>query len=107
MTQERNKGGRPTNAELEARGIIQTDLKAGLRLLKKSFAENIRFLQEQSDNPEVSLQMRIKLKKELSDMFVAYYKADIALKKELAKGTDSGDNENTEEDKTPGVVLAF
>lgn len=85
--EQKNKGGRPTKAEMAARGITKTELEAGLRILKKIFGSAIDKMIELSDDVDLSVKDRFKMKQDLVNMYIALVKSDQALKMQLAKGT--------------------
>lgn len=100
MAEAKNKGGRPTNAELAARGMTKTELEAGLRLLRKHFgpavAKAIELAGEKSKDLPLDKQFRMQL--ELIKLFMDMKRADIALKNQ-ANGGDT-----VEEDDEPRSV---
>lgn len=86
--EQRNKGGRPTKAEVAARGITKTELEAGLKILKKIFGSALDTMIEISDNADLSVKERFKMKQELVMMYINLVKSDQALKIQLSKGTE-------------------
>lgn len=86
--EQKNKGGRPTKAEQAAKGITQSELAGGLRVLKRAFVPSLQFLIEASDSSELSFTQRVKLKKELAEMYQAMLKNDKIL---IASDSKSGE----------------
>jgi hypothetical protein len=39
--EQKNKGGRPTKAEVAARGVTKTEFEAGLKILKKIYGQSL------------------------------------------------------------------
>ncbi len=103
--EQRNKGGRPTKAEMAARGVTKTELEAGLRILKKIYGSAIDKMIEISDSSDLSDKERFKMKQELVMMYINLVKSDQALKMQLAKGTE-GEIEDTS-DKPLAPVFNF
>lgn len=87
--EQKNKGGRPTKAEVAARGVIKTELDAGLKILKRIYGQAIDKMIEISDDEDIPAKDRFKMKQVLVDMYNNLYKANEALKIQLAKGSDS------------------
>lgn len=102
--EQRNKGGRPSNAELAARGVTKTELDAGLKILKKVYGQAIDKMIEISDDESIPAKDRFKMKQVLVDMYNNLYKANEALKMQLAKGSDVPDEP---EDKPLAPVFNF
>lgn len=98
--EQKNKGGRPTNAELAARGMTKTELDAGLKILKKIFGKSIDTMIEISDNTDLSDKERFKMKQELVMMYINLVKSDQALKMQLAREGDTPD-ETTDKPLAP------
>jgi 3-methyladenine DNA glycosylase AlkC len=107
MTAPKNKGGRPSNAELAARGMTKTDLDVGLKTLKRYFGRAAEKIVELASNPELPVDKQFKMNQDLINMFMAMLKADAMLKQAAAR--DDGNNEmNTDtDDKPKGVVFDF
>lgn len=103
--EQKNKGGRPTKAEMAARGITKTELDAGLKILKKIFGNAIDTMIELSDNADLSVKDRFKMKQDLVNMYITLVKSDQALKMQLTKGTDS--IEEDPEDRPLAPVFNF
>lgn len=102
--EQKNKGGRPTKAEMAARGITKTELDAGLRILKKIFGTAIDKMIEISDDASLTIKDRFKMKQELVMMYINLVKSDQALKMQLAKGTEA---EEEPTDKPLAPVFNF
>jgi flagellar motor switch protein FliM len=102
--EQKNKGGRPTKAEMAARGITKTELDVALRILKKIFGNAIDTMIEISDDVSLTIKERFRMKQELVNMYHMLYKSDIAIKMQLAKGTDS---EEDTSDKPLAPVFNF
>lgn len=102
--EQKNKGGRPTKAEMAARGITKTELDAGLKILKKIFGSAIDKMIELSDDVSLSVKDRFKMKQDLVNMYIALVKSDQALKMQLTKGTT---DEIDETDKPLAPVFNF
>ena len=108
MTAPKNKGGRPSNAELAARGMTKTDLDVGLKTLKRYFGRAAEKIVELASNPELSVDKQFKMNQDLINMFMAMLKADAMLKQAAAR--EDGDNKdmNTDDDDKPkGVIFDF
>lgn len=103
--EQKNKGGRPTKAEMAARGITKTELEVALKILKKIFGNAIDTMIEISDDTSLTIKERFRMKQELVNMYHALYKSDIAIKAQLAKGTDEAPDEA--EDKPLAPVFNF
>ncbi|UAV84521.1 hypothetical protein PHB09_025 [Pseudomonas phage PHB09] len=91
--EQKNKGGRPTKAEVAARGITKTELEAGIKILKKIFGSALDTMIELSDDTSLSTKDRFKLKQDLVMMYINLIKSDQSLKQQLAKGTDEQDEQ--------------
>lgn len=102
--EQKNKGGRPTKAEMAARGITKTELDAGLRILRKIYGNAIDKMIEISDDVSLTIKERFKMKQELVMLYVNLVKSDQALKIQLAKGNDAPDEL---EDKPLAPVFNF
>jgi hypothetical protein len=89
--EQKNKGGRPTKAEVAARGVIKTELDAGLRILKKIYGQAIDKMIEISDDESIPAKERFRMKQVLVDMYNNLYKSNEALKIQMAKGSDVPD----------------
>lgn len=104
MAEVKNKGGRPSNAELAARGMTKTELESGLRLLRKHFgpavAKAIEIASEKSGDLPVDKQFRMQL--ELIKLFMEMKRADIAL-----KNAANGSDDTEEEDDSRPVAPIF
>ena len=100
----KNKGGRPTNAELAARGMVKTDLDVGLKTLKKYFGRSVEKIVELASNPDLPVDKQFKMNQDVVSMFMAMLKADMALKQALARG-DGDDTPVDEGDKPKGIVF--
>uniref|UniRef100_A0AAU6VZ78 Terminase small subunit n=2 Tax=unclassified bacterial viruses TaxID=12333 RepID=A0AAU6VZ78_9VIRU len=98
--EQKNKGGRPTKAEMAARGITKTELDAGLRILKKVYGQAIDKMIEISDDESIPAKDRFKMKQVLVDMYNNLYKANEALKLQLARGAE-GEVDETEKPLAP------
>lgn len=103
MTAPKNKGGRPSNAELAARGMTKTELDVGLRTLKKYFGRSVEKIVELASDPDVAKDKQFKMNQDVINMFMAMLKADAALKQAAAKGTDVEDEDTV--DKPPAIVF--
>jgi hypothetical protein len=99
--EQRNKGGRPTKAEVAARGITKTELETGLKILKRIFGSALDTMIEISDNAELGIKDRFKMKQELVNMYINLVKSDQALKIQLSKGTDGEIDEPTDKPLAP------
>jgi hypothetical protein len=102
--EQKNKGGRPSNAELAARGVTKTELDAGLKILKRVYGQAIDKMIEISDDESIPAKDRFKMKQVLVDMYNNLYKANESLKMQLAKGSDVPDEP---EDKPLAPVFNF
>lgn len=102
--EQKNKGGRPTKAEVAARGITKTELEAGIKILKKIFGTALDTMIELSDDVSLSTKDRFKLKQDLVMMYINLIKSDQSLKQQLAKGTDTQDET---EDKPLAPIFNF
>lgn len=102
--EQRNKGGRPTKAEQAAKGVTQSELAQGLRVLKRAFVPSLQFLVEASDSPNLTYTQRVKLKKELADMYQAMLKNDKAL---IAADNRSGDVPPETNDEPEEAPITF
>lgn len=102
--EQKNKGGRPTKAEMAARGITKTELDAGLRILRKIYGTAIDKMIEISDDVALTIKERFKMKQELVMLYINLVKSDQALKIQLTKGTDTPDEV---EDKPLAPVFNF
>jgi len=89
--EQKNKGGRPTKAEMAARGITKTELDVALKILKKIFGNAIDTMIEISDDVSLTIKERFRMKQELVNMYHMLYKSDIAIKMQLAKGGEAPD----------------
>lgn len=98
--EQKNKGGRPTKAEMAARGITKTELDVALKILKKIFGNAIDTMIAISDDVSLTIHQRFKMKQELVNMYHMLYKSDIAIKMQLAKGTE-GEEELTDKPLAP------
>jgi hypothetical protein len=98
----KSKGGRPSNAELAARGITKTELEAGLRILRRIFGPSLTRMIELSVEAEdkMPLDKQFKMHQDLVNMYVQLLKADKSFKA-IAAG---GKAEETPE-PTTGVVF--
>lgn len=106
MTQQKNKGGRPTNAELAARGMTKTELDAGLRILKRIFGKSIDKMIELSDDASLSVKDRFRMKQDLVLMYINLYKSNENLKIQLAR-KENGETHEEELDKALAPVFNF
>ena len=102
--EQKNKGGRPTKAEMAARGMTKTELDTGLKILKKIFGVAIDKMIEISDDASLTIKDRFKMKQELVMMYINLVKSDQALKIQLAKGNEEPDEI---EDKPLAPVFNF
>ncbi len=89
--EQKNKGGRPTKAEVAARGLTKTELEIGLKILKKIFGTAIDKMIEISDNPDLSIKEQFKMKQELVMLYINLVKSDQALKIQMSKGEEAPD----------------
>lgn len=94
MTQK-NKGGRPTNAELAARGVTKTELDSGLRALKKMFGDNISRMIEIAANTDLPLDKQFKMNHDLVKLYMDMLKAQKAL--QIAELNKDGVQDDTVE----------
>jgi hypothetical protein len=101
----KNKGGRPTNAELAARGMVKTDLDVGLKTLKKYFGKAAEKIVELASDPKLPVDKQFKMNQDLINMFMAMLKADMALKQATARGDDVGTGDDDDKPKGNGVVF--
>ena len=102
--EQKNKGGRPTKAEVAARGITKTELEAGIKILKKIFGTALDTMIELSDDTSLSTKDRFKLKQDLVLMYINLIKSDQSLKQQLAKASDGPDEQ---EDKPLAPIFNF
>lgn len=102
--EQKNKGGRPTKAEVAARGITKTDLEIGLKILKKVYGMSLDKMIEISDDESIPAKERFKMKQVLADMYTNLYKSNEALKIQMAKGGDVPDEQT---DKPLAPVFNF
>lgn len=100
----KNKGGRPSNAELAARGMVKTDLDVGLKTLKKYFGRSVEKIVELASNPNLPVDKQFKMNQDVVSMFMAMLKADAMLKQAMARGDEVGDS-TPDEPKGNGVVF--
>lgn len=107
MTAPKNKGGRPSNAELAARGMTKTDLDIGLKTLKKYFGRSVEKIVELASNPDLPVDKAFKMNQDVINMFMSMLKADQMLKQALAKDGDNSDMDTDTNDKPAGVVFDF
>lgn len=91
MTETKNKGGRPTNAELAAKGITKSELEIGLRLLKRHFGPAVTRAIEIANTDGIPLDKQFKMQLDLIKLFMEMKRADIALKKEPDAASDDDD----------------
>lgn len=91
MSDTKNKGGRPSNAELAAKGITKTELEIGLRLLKKHFGPAVSRAIEISEMDGIPLDKQFKMQLDLIKLFMEMKRADIALRKEESPSADEDD----------------
>lgn len=91
MAETKNKGGRPTNAELAAKGITKTELEIGLRLLKKHFGPAVTRAIEIANTDGIPLDKQFKMQLDLIKLFMEMKRADIQLKKEPETVEDDDD----------------
>lgn len=84
--EQKNKGGRPTKAEVAARGLTQTELDQGLKILKRIYGKALDKMIEISDDESIPAKDRFKMKQVLVDMYTSLYKSNEALKIQMAKG---------------------
>lgn len=102
--EQKNKGGRPTKAEMAARGMTKTELDAGLKILKKIFGSALDKMIEISDDTTLTIKERFKMKQELVMMYINLVKSDQALKMQMNKGSDEPDEQT---DKPLAPVFNF
>ena len=88
---QKNKGGRPTKAEVAARGVTKTEFETGLRILKKIYGESLDIMIQISDDTSIPAKDRFRMKQTLVEMYTNLIKADAALKIQLNKGEDAPD----------------
>ena len=98
MSETKNKGGRPTNAELAAKGITKTELEIGLRLLKRHFGPAVTRAIEIANTDGIPLDKQFKMQLDLIKLFMEMKRADIALKK-----VDNPDDDD--EDKPTATIF--
>lgn len=102
--QQKNKGGRPTKAEVAARGITKTEFELGLKILKKVFGSSIDSMIEMSDSTELSVKDRFKMKQDIVNLYINLIKSDVSVKMQLSKVDDS---QEEPEDKPLAPVFNF
>jgi hypothetical protein len=102
--EQKNKGGRPTKAEVAARGVTKTEFETGLKILKKIYGQSLDKMIEISDDESIPAKERFRMKQVLVDMYTNLIKADVALKIQLAKGTDEPEEQT---DKPLAPVFNF
>lgn len=102
---QKNKGGRPSNAELAARGMTKTDLDVGLKTLKKYFGRSVEKIVELASNPDLPVDKAFKMNQDVINMFMAMLKADALLKQATARGDDVGTGDDDEKPKGNGIVF--
>lgn len=101
METTKNKGGRPTNAELAAKGMSKTELEAGLRILRKHFGPAVaRAIEIADDADKLPLDKQFRMQLELIKLFMEMKKADQALRN-AAGGLDTEE----EDDKPQAPVF--
>lgn len=88
MAEVKNKGGRPTNAELAAKGITKSELDAGLRVLKKYFGPAVARAIEIAEDDRLPLDKQFKMQVDLVKLYMEMIRADIALKKDPSTNSD-------------------
>lgn len=104
----RNKGGRPSNAELAARGMTKTELDAGLKILKKYFGNAVGKIVELASDEKIPVDKQFKMNQDVVNMFMAMLKADAMLKQAAAREDGNNSDMNTDDDDKPkGVVFDF
>lgn len=103
--EQKNKGGRPTKAEVAARGVIKTELDAGLKILKKIYGQAIDKMIEISNDESIPAKDRFRMHQVLVDMYNNLYKSNEALKIQMAKGGDAP--EEQEADKPLAPIFNF
>lgn len=101
MTEVKNKGGRPSNAELAARGITKTELETGLKLLKKYFGPAVTRAIEIANMEDLPLDKQFKMQLDLIKLYMEMQRANIAMKKEA----DAGNATEDEDDKPLAPVF--
>jgi hypothetical protein len=105
MEQQKNKGGRPSNAELAARGMTKTELEAGLRLLRKHFGPAVaKAIELASSADELPLDKQFRMQLELIKLFMEMKRADQALKN-TANGGESADDDDEDKPIAPVFQL--
>lgn len=105
--EQKNKGGRPTKAEMIARGITKTELEVGIKILKKIYGVSIDRMIEISDDASLTIKEQFRMKQELVNMYINLIKSDASLRIQLARkdGEDSGGEDEGE--KTLAPVFNF
>lgn len=98
--EQKNRGGRPTKAEVAARGVTKTELEAGIKILKRIYGQAIDTMIEISDDVSIPAKDRFRMKQTLVEMYMNHVKSDVALKIQISKGTD-GPDELTEKPLAP------
>lgn len=93
--EQKNKGGRPTKAEMAARGITKTELEIGIKILRKIYGTSIDRMIEISDDSSLTIKEQFRMKQELVNMYINLIKSDSALRIQLARkeGAESGEDE--------------
>lgn len=104
--EQKNRGGRPSNAELAARGITKTELEAGLKILKKIYGSAIDKMIEISDDTSLTIKERFKMKSELVSLYINLVKSDVSLRIQINRGTEGGDQEPEDKPLAPVFNLA-
>lgn len=104
---QKNKGGRPSNAELAARGMTKTELEAGLRILKRYFGKAVDKIVELASDDKIPVDKQFKMNQDVVNMFMSMLKADAMLKQAAARDGDNSDMDTDKEDKPKGVVFDF
>lgn len=104
--EQRNKGGRPTKAEVAARGITKTELEVGLKILKKIFGESIDRMIAISDDTSLPIKEQFRMKKELVDLYIKLKHSDTSLRIQIAKQLDNPD-EMSQDDLPKAPVFQF
>ncbi|UOL48470.1 hypothetical protein QGX12_gp047 [Pseudomonas phage Kremar] len=99
--EQKNKGGRPTKAEVAARGVTKTEFETGMKILKKIYGQSLDKMIEISDDESIPAKERFRMKQVLVDMYTNLIKADVALKIQLAKGTTEEPEEQTDKPLAP------
>lgn len=106
MTAPRNKGGRPSNAELAARGMTKTELEVGLKTLKKYFGRAAEKIVELASNPQLPIDKAFKMNQDIINMYMAMLKADAVLKQANTKQEDAeADADDVAEEKPSAIVF--